>query len=195
MDAPGPDKLILGAEESHGFLVGDYARDKDAAVAALLLAELAAQTKSAGQTLHEKLDALYWQYGYHVERTISKTMPGSEGMARMQQLMASFRTNPPTELAGLKLRQIRDFENAECLLPDGSRTPLAGPRGDVVMLDLEAEGNYVAVRPSGTEPKVKFYLFAYEPAEMLAHLEDTKQEFAARLDQLQNDLFRYADAV
>lgn len=195
MDEQGADKLILGAEESHGYLVGDHARDKDAAVAAMLLAELAAQTKAAGQTLHEKLDALYWQFGYHAERTVSKTMPGSEGMARMQSLMSTFRTRPPSELAGLKLRQVRDYENSVTILPDGSRQPLDGPRGDVVMLDLEAEGNFVAVRPSGTEPKVKFYLFAYEPAEMLASLDDTKVQFAERLDQLQKDLAAYADAV
>ena len=88
IDDEGPENFVFGCEESHGYLVGTYARDKDAAVAAMLLAELAAQVKAAGQTLHQKLDSLYWQYGCHAERQVSVTMPGSEGMARIEALMA-----------------------------------------------------------------------------------------------------------
>ena len=83
IDEFGPERFVLGCEESHGYLVGAHARDKDAAVAAMLLAELAAQVKAAGQTLHQKLDALFWQYGYHAERQLSLTMPGSQGMKDM----------------------------------------------------------------------------------------------------------------
>jgi phosphomannomutase len=185
MDEVGPEHFLLGAEESHGFLVGSYARDKDAAVAAMLVAE---------QTLHQKLDALFWQHGCHAERTVSKTMPGSEGMARMSKLMASIRSQPPKMLAGIKVREARDYLNGVAISSHGSR-PFEGPKGDMVILDLAADGNYVAVRPSGTEPKVKFYMFAYEPPEQLADLESAKSELAARLDQLQRDLFALADAV
>ena len=194
MDEVGPEHFLFGAEESHGFLVGSYARDKDAAVAAMLLAELAARAKAGGQTLHQKLDALFWQHGCHAERTVSKTMPGSEGMARMSKLMASIRSQPPKLLAGIKVREARDYQNGVAISSHGSR-PLEGPKGDMVILDLAAEGNYVAVRPSGTEPKVKFYMFAYEPPEQLADLEATKAELSGRLDQLQQDLFALADAV
>ena len=162
MDAAGPDLFVFGCEESHGYLVGQYARDKDAVVAAMLLAELAAVVKSQGQTLHERLDALYRRHGYHAERQTSLTMPGSEGMKQMQALMARFRTEPPLSVGGLKVVLARDYESLTQRQPGGPASPLDGPRGDMVMLDLEGEGNYLAVRPSGTEPKVKFYLFAYE---------------------------------
>jgi phosphoglucomutase/phosphomannomutase len=195
IDQVGPEKFVLGTEESHGYQVGTYARDKDGPVAALLLSELAAKVKAAGQTLHEKLDALYWQYGYHAEKTVSKTMPGSQGMQRMQALMAEVRRQPPQTLGGLKVRQVRDYENLRTIVPGRGAEPLDGPRGDLVILDLEAEGNYVAMRPSGTEPKVKFYMFAYEPPEMLANLEDTKAEMNQRLSGFEQDLSRFADSV
>jgi phosphoglucomutase/phosphomannomutase len=193
MDQLGPEKFLLGTEESHGYLVGRYARDKDAAVAAMLLSELAAQCKARGQTLHQKLDALFWQHGCHAERTLSKTMPGSEGMGRMRSLMARLRSGPPRSLAGLAVRQVHDYEDQAVIAPDGSRRPLAGPKGDLVVLDLAAEGNYAAVRPSGTEPKVKFYLFAFEPPEQLANLDDAKAALEARLDRMGRDLSAYAD--
>lgn len=194
MDQVGPEKFVLGTEESHGYQVGTYARDKDGPVAALLMSELAAEVKAAGQTLHQKLDALYWQYGYHAEKTVSKTMPGSQGMQRMQALMAAIRRDPPRSLAGMKVRQVRDYENLATITASGSK-PLDGPQGDLVILDLEAEGNYVAVRPSGTEPKVKFYMFAYEPPEMLANLDDTRQELETRLGQFERDLSQFADTA
>jgi phosphomannomutase len=194
LDDLGPKHFVLGAEESHGYLAGGYARDKDAAVAALLMAGLAARVKTAGRTLHQKLDALYWQHGCHAERTVSKTMPGSEGMARMLKLMASFRESPPKTLAGMKVRQTRDYQTLTVRQSSGE-APLEGPRGDMVVFDLAVDGNYVAVRPSGTEPKVKFYLFAYEPPELLADLEETKAQLAERLTRLQCELFELADGV
>ncbi|HJT33940.1 MAG TPA: phospho-sugar mutase [Pirellulales bacterium] len=192
IDQQGPKHFVIGVEESHGFLAGTYVRDKDAAVAALLLAELAARVTAAGQTLHQKLDALFWQHGCHAERTVSKTMPGSEGMARMQKLMARFRSSPPTTLAGGKVRQTRDYLNLKTITSHGA-SPLDGPKGDMVIFDLAAEGNYVAIRPSGTEPKVKFYLFAYEPPELLADLEETKTQLTHRLDTMQKELFELAE--
>jgi phosphoglucomutase len=195
IDEVGPEHFLLGVEESHGYLTGTYARDKDAAGAALLMAELAAQVKAAGQTLHEKLDALFWQHGCHVEATYSKTMPGSEGMGRMRKLMSALRGEPPTKLAGLAVTRMRDYLNGLVLVPGASPIPFAGPPGDMVILDLEAEGNFVAVRPSGTEPKVKFYMFGYEPPEMLADLESSKSELAARLKQVGQELFGFADSV
>jgi phosphomannomutase len=194
MDVVGPELFLLGCEESHGFLTGDYARDKDAAVAALMLAEFTAKAKAAGQSLHEKLDALFWQYGCHAEKTVSKTMPGSEGMNRMRKLMAGFRESPPTTICGIPIRQTRDYLK-QVVIAAGGQCALDGPRGDMVIFDLAAEGNYVAVRPSGTEPKVKFYLFAYEPPEQLANLDDTKRQLAERLATFQAELFKLADAV
>jgi phosphoglucomutase/phosphomannomutase len=195
MDDVGADHFVFGTEESHGYLVGQYARDKDGAVASMLMAELAAVGKANGQSLHEKLDALYWQHGYHAERLMTQKMEGSEGMALMQRLMAKFRSDPPAELAGLQVVAVRDYSTNTMLRPGGSSLPLDGPTGDLVMMDLVEEGNYVAARPSGTEPKVKFYMFTYVPAEQLADLAKTKQELNERLDAIQVDLEKFASSV
>ena len=192
IDREGPDRFLFGAEESHGYLAGQHVRDKDGGVAALLVCELAAQLKAAGQTLHEKLDALFWQHGVHAERTVSVQMPGSEGMVRMKELMQQIRQQPPQELAGYGVRQNRDYLRQTTVMADGSQQPLPGPRGDLVILDLELAGNYAAIRPSGTEPKIKLYLFTYEPPEQLANLEDAKAELNARLDRMEADLRAFA---
>ncbi len=192
IDDEGADKFLYGTEESYGYMAGQHVRDKDGAVAALLLCELAAKLKAEGQTLHEKLEALFWQHGLHCERTVSVQMPGSEGMDRMKELMQQFREKPPWELAGSGVRQLRDYLQQKIILPDGQRQPLAGPQGDLVILDLEVEGNYVAVRPSGTEPKIKLYMFAYEPPEQLANLDTARQSLAERLDGLEADMCAFA---
>ncbi len=188
MDEEGPERFVFGCEESHGYLAGDHVRDKDAAVASMLMAELSATVKQSGQTLHDKLDALYWQFGYHGERQISLTMPGSQGMKDMQALMARFRSDPPPELAGMKLAEVRDYLSLTVRRSGAAPAPLDGPKGDMVILDLNVEGNYVAIRPSGTEPKIKLYLFAYEPPELIGDLEETKTQIAERLDKMQSEL-------
>jgi len=188
IDEAGTDRFVIGCEESHGYLVGHHVRDKDATVAAMLLAELAASLKARRQTLHERLDALYWQFGYHTEQQISITLPGSQGMRRIQSLMARFRTDPPQKLGEFNVRQARDYQRLIVRVPDGTAEPLDAPRGDMVMLDLDREGSYLAVRPSGTEPKVKFYLFAYEPAEQIGDMAEAKADVARRLQNLQTAL-------
>jgi phosphomannomutase len=187
IDAEGPTGFVIGAEESHGYLTGTHARDKDAAVAAMLLAELAARCKAEGKTLHEKLESLFWQHGCHVERLYNQSLPGSEGMATMRKLMEKFRTAPPAELGGLKIKQSRDFLNLAIKSPDGTTKPLAAEKGDMIVLDFAEPGNFVAVRPSGTEPKVKYYMFAFEPAEQLHNLEDARAELEARLTRIEKD--------
>jgi phosphoglucomutase/phosphomannomutase len=172
--------------------VGQYARDKDAVVAAMLLSELAAEAKAAGKSLHEKLDALFWQYGCHAERQISVTMPGAEGMARMAELMGRFRQAPPEKLGGLSVRSAKDYLSLTEFAPGGAPKPFDGPKGDMVILELARDGAYVAVRPSGTEPKVKYYLFNYEPAEMLGDLDETKRELAVSLDAIAENLKAYS---
>ncbi len=195
MDEKGPDKFVFGTEESHGYVVGQYARDKDGAVACMLMSELAAATKADGKSLFEKLDSLYWQHGYHAEHLVNVQMEGSEGMANMQKLMAKFRSDPPQTLGGIKLKQVRDYKNLTLTPSGGAAQPLDGPLGDMVILDLAEAGNYVAVRPSGTEPKVKFYMFTYVPAEQLHNLEDTKQEMAERISQLEAAIRAFAAKV
>jgi phosphoglucomutase/phosphomannomutase len=192
MDLRGPQDFVLGAEESYGFLVGDHARDKDAAVTAMLVAELAARLKPEGKTLHQKLDELFVRYGCHTEGQINVQMPGEKGMEDMQALMANFRTRPPERLAGMKVVRVRDYLNLTVGEPGGRPRPLDGPRGDMVILDLEADGNYVAVRPSGTEPKVKFYMFAYDTPEASRDLPAVKSAQAARLKAMGADLRKFS---
>ena len=192
IDNEGPDDFLYGTEESHGYMAGQHVRDKDGAAAALLLCELSAKLKVQRQTLHEKLDSLFWQHGVHAENTVSVQMPGSEGMARMKEVMQQFRTEPPRELAGSAVCQVRDYLEQTVTLADGAKQSLAGPCGDLIILDLELDGNYVAIRPSGTEPKIKVYMFTYTPAEQLANLETAKAELTERLQHMEADMRAFA---
>ncbi len=195
MDQEGPDQFVFGCEESHGYLVGQYCRDKDGAVATMLMSELAAEVKSRGISMFDHLDALYRIHGYHKEDLITIRMEGSDGMARMKALMSKLRTDMPRNLAGLDVVAMRDYLNGTTISADGSETPLIGPTGDLVILETELEGNYVAVRPSGTEPKVKFYLFTHVPAVHIEDLSDCKANMAARIKSLHADLQSFADSV
>ena len=192
IDEMGPDNFVFAAEESHGYLAGTHVRDKDAAISAMLLAELAANVKANGQSLHEKLDDLYWQHGYHCSRLMAVQMEGSEGMVRMEELMVALREKCPQQIAELEVARLRDYLSGQCLLPDGSTEPLVGPQANMVIIDLQQEGNYVAIRPSGTEPKVKMYMFTYVAPELLADLESAREEMSRRLDQLQTALHSIA---
>ncbi len=109
--------------------------------------------------------------------------------------MAKLRNEPLESLGGLKVVGVRDFLNQVTLIPGGAKKLLAGPRDDLVIIDLEKAGNYAAVRPSGTEPKVKFYNFAYEPAEQLANLDDTKAECTARLIHIEKNLSEFGTFI
>ena len=165
IDENGADKFILGAEEAHGYLIGTHCRDKDGAVAAMLLAEFASEAKAAGRSLHQELHSLYEKHGMHIEKTIAKTMPGAEGMSEMNSIMAGFRERPPTELGGLCVTRIRDYLHGHVLdVESNERTELKNaPTGNVLVVETELAGNYIALRPSGTEPKIKFYMFTFQP--------------------------------
>ena len=125
IDEEGPAHFLLGCEESHGYLVGQYARDKDGAVACLLMSELAARLKAAGKSVHEKLDDLLRQHGVHTEHLLTIQMEGSEGMARMNRLMDRFRRQPPAELGGLRVVAVRDYLQSASPLSSGD-PPAAG---------------------------------------------------------------------
>jgi phosphoglucomutase/phosphomannomutase len=200
IDEAGPDKFVFGFEEAHGYLAGTYTRDKDGAVAAMLLAELATECKAAGITLHDQLDRLFLQFGCHQESSMSHTLPGADGLAQMQATMARLRKNPPHELGGLRVRHVRDylrqeivtFPNREATHVQRERQKANVPASDLLIFDLEPAGNWAAIRPSGTEPKLKFYLFAYEPPEKSIDLSATKSRLSQRLGALQESLLHAA---
>ncbi|MDA7878670.1 phospho-sugar mutase [bacterium] len=193
MDVDGPEHFVFGTEESHGFLVGQYCRDKDGAIACLLMTELAALVKSKGKSLFEHLDDLYLQHGFHHERLVNIRMEGSDGMKRMQNLMANFRSNPPTKLGDLDIVGVRDYQTGKRTNANGEAESMTGPTGNVLIFETSVPGNYVAARPSGTEPKVKFYMFTYVAPEGLTDLAVAKQEMETRIDGYAADMQMFAD--
>ncbi len=195
VDREGPDNFVYGTEESHGFLVGQYCRDKDGAVACMLMTELAAWVKSQGKSLFEHLDSLYMKHGYHQERLVNIRMEGSDGMKRMEKLMAKFRSDSPKTLGGLEVTGVKDYSVGKRMLPDGSSEAIKGPTGNVLIFETAIEGNYIAARPSGTEPKVKFYMFTYVAADQIGDLSKAKAEMSKRIDAYAVDMQAFADSV
>ncbi len=162
VDEQGPDNFLFGFEESHGYVKGTHVRDKDAAVAAMLFAELAADCKSRGQSVLQYLDALYLQVGHFGEHLINVTLEGRQGAEQIKALMAAFRERPPTTIAGLRVLEVYDYKEHVIREVGASMAtrPLPHPSGDLLIFHLDAPGVRFAARPSGTEPKIKFYLFA-----------------------------------
>ncbi len=195
IDREGPQGFVFGTEESHGFLVGTYARDKDGAVACMLMSELAAQCKADGYTVHQKLEQLYEKFGYHAERLMTIRMEGSDGMRRMSQLMDEIRDRPPHAIGGIPLDSVRDHLTQEIRRPDGTSQSLRGPTDNLIVLETTEPGNYVAVRPSGTEPKIKMYLFSYVPPDQLGDLAESKQRMNQRLDAFEQDFQQLSQRV
>lgn len=195
MDERGPDDFVFGTEESHGYVIGQYVRDKDGAVACLLMSMCVAQLKAEGKTLHQRLEELMLEHGCHMEALVNVQMEGSEGMAEMQKLMQAFRESPPEELGGIKVASVRDYQALTTRLADGTRQPLEATASNMVMLDLVEDGNYFAVRPSGTEPKVKFYMFTkLSPADS-TDLAAAKAKLQARMQALEIDIRKFAASV
>ncbi|MEI8213502.1 MAG: phospho-sugar mutase [Planctomycetota bacterium] len=197
MDSCGPDKFLFGTEESHGYLIGQYSRDKDGAVACLLMAELVAELKSRGLTLHQRLNELLLQHGVFLEDLINVQMEGSEGMANMKKLMQSFRETPPQTIGGLSVLAVRDYGKLTRRFADGRVEPLDAPSSNMLMLDLgdgagKPTGNAIAVRPSGTEPKIKFYLFCHEPIHAEGGLDGTMKIAYDRIVKMKVDLKKLA---
>lgn len=141
------DRFIFGFEESYGYLAGPYVRDKDAVVASMLICEMAAYYRSKGSSIKQRLEEIYQQYGRYLNQVDSFEFPGLSGMEKMSEIMESLRKNPLTEIAGVKVVQVTDYEEPE-------KTGL--PKANILIYALE-DGSGVVVRPSGTEPKIKIY--------------------------------------
>ncbi|EGO7906260.1 phospho-sugar mutase [Enterococcus faecalis] len=149
--------FMFGFEESYGYLVKPFVRDKDAIQALVLLAEVAAFYKKQGKTLYDGLQDIFEEFGYFEEKTISVTMSGIEGSGKIKALMAKCREQAPTEFAGIQVTQTEDFKELTRTFADGQTEQLQTPPSDVLKYHLE-DGSWIAIRPSGTEPKIKFYL-------------------------------------
>ena len=154
----GKQQDIGGGEESYGFLAEDFVRDKDAVSACALLAEICAYAKDHGKTLYDILMDIYMEYGYSHEYTINVERPGKSGADEIQQMMKNFRSNPPKELGGSVVDVYKDFQSLELTKADGSKEKMDMPDTSNVLQWFCTDGTKVSVRPSGTEPKIKFYL-------------------------------------
>ena len=154
----GKQQYIGGGEESYGFLAEDFVRDKDAVSACALLAEICAYAKDHGKTLYDILMDIYMEYGYSHEYTINVERPGKSGADEIQQMMKNFRSNPPKELGCSVINVYKDFQSLELTKADGSKEKMDMPDTSNVLQWFCTDGTKVSVRPSGTEPKIKFYL-------------------------------------
>ena len=160
LEHSGEGKVIFSYEESYGYMLGDYVRDKDAVSASVELTEMAAWYASQGMTLYDALQALFEKYGYYGEKTLNLVMPGLDGLKKMADLMAGLRAQPPVEIAGVAVREQKDYQDGSVVrVSDGVRSAMELSGSNVLRYEM-ADGTSLIVRPSGTEPKVKVYILA-----------------------------------
>ena len=158
LEASGEGKVIFSYEESYGYMLGDYVRDKDAVSASVELSEMAAWYASQGMTLYDALQALYKKYGYFAEKTHNLVMPGLDGLKDMANLMKSLRENPPAEISGVRVAVRKDYADGSVIdCATGEKTTMELSGSNVLRFEM-ADGTSVIVRPSGTEPKIKVYI-------------------------------------
>ncbi len=154
----GKQQYIGGGEESYGFLAEDFVRDKDAVSACSLLAEICAWAKDQGKTLYDVLMDIYVEYGFSKEVTVNVVKPGKTGAEEIQQMMADFRANPPKEIGGSPVALVKDYKTLTATDAQGKSTPIEMPEAANVLQFFTEDGTKISVRPSGTEPKIKFYI-------------------------------------
>ncbi len=182
----GKAEFIAGGEESYGYLVGDKVRDKDAVASCALIAEMTAAAKSEGSSLFDYLIEMYKKYGFFKEKLVSITKKGRSGSEEIAEMMKNFRENPPKTLAGMRIVTILDYQNGrQQNLHDGSETTLDFPKSNVLQFITE-DGTKISARPSGTEPKIKFYFSVNEPLTS----EDEFDKISAVLDDRINTIIR-----
>ena len=182
-------KYIGGGEESFGYLAGDYVRDKDAVSACALAAEAAAWAKDTmGLTLYEWLQQLYVKYGFYRESLVSLVRKGKEGAEEIQQIMVNYRTNPPKELAGSEVLIVRDYKSLEeTNMRSGVVTPIDQDSSNVLQW-ITADGTIISVRPSGTEPKIKFYFGVKAELASVEQFDNVQSELEAKMLRIKMDL-------
>lgn len=184
----GKQQYIGGGEESYGFLAEDFVRDKDAVSACSLLAEICAYAKDHGKTLYDILMDIYLEYGFSKEFTINVERPGKTGHEEILNMMANFRNNPPKELGGSKVVVWKDYQTLEETKADGSKTKLVMPETSNVLQWFCEDGTKVSVRPSGTEPKIKFYLEVKDKMNTAADYEACDKRGVEKINKIKESL-------
>lgn len=181
-------QYLVGGEESYGFLVGDLVRDKDAPNSCAFLAEMTAYFKSKGKTVYEVLLDIYKEFGCYQEKLISLTKKGKAGAEEIQAMMAGLRHNLPTSLGGIKVREIRDYQFSQTTdMSTGERKAISLPKSDVLQF-ITVDGDVISARPSGTEPKIKFYCSVKESLKNTADYLDLQNVLEAKVDRMMKDI-------
>lgn len=184
----GKQQFIGGGEESYGFMAEDFVRDKDAVSACSLLAEICAYAKDKGKTLYELLMEIYLEYGFSEEYTINVVKPGKTGADEIKQMMTNFRNNPPKDLAGSKIVCSKDFQSLTQTDSEGNVTKLDMPATSNVLQWFCEDGTKLSVRPSGTEPKIKFYFEVKGTMKCAGCYTRCKEEGMAKIEQIKKQL-------
>ena len=184
----GKQQYIGGGEESYGFLAEDFVRDKDAVSACALLAEICAYAKDHGKTLYDILMDIYMEYGYSHEYTINVERPGKSGADEIQQMMKNFRSNPPKELGSSVIDVYKDFQSLEITKADGSKEKMDMPDTSNVLQWFCTDGTKVSVRPSGTEPKIKFYLEIKDTMNSASDFPACEQRVGEKIEAIKKSL-------
>ena len=180
----GTENYVVGGEESYGLMIGSQIRDKDAVSAVALLCEMAAYEKSKGRSLYEKMLDLYVQYGYYQEDLISITKKGRNGQQEIAEMMESFRANPPKELAGSRVVELLDYDKqVKTELSSGNTEKISLPKSNVLQFITE-DGTKVSARPSGTEPKIKFYFSVNTSLTAADKFDEAKGKATAKIQQI-----------
>lgn len=184
----GKETFVGGGEESFGFMVGDFIRDKDSVTTALLVSEIAAVQKAKGSSLYNKLVEIFVEIGKaYQEDLINIVKPGKEGAELIAQMMVDFRTNAPKELAGSKVIRVKDFQSSiDKDLVTGEEITIDVPKSNVLIFYTE-DGSKVACRPSGTEPKIKYYFSVNAPIQNAGEYKEIQKQLLDKVDQLKND--------
>ncbi len=186
-DFPNLD-FIGGGEESFGFMVGDFVRDKDAVTSTLLAIEIATQAKSNGSSFYQELINLYAEHGFYKERLISMTKKGIEGAQEIKQMMIDARENPLTEVNGSKVVRVEDYQLSVAKnLTDNTTETLEIPKSNVLIYNTE-DGSKIALRPSGTEPKIKFYISVNTSLDSVSDFLTTEQKLESKIDAIIKDM-------
>lgn len=178
--------FVVGGEESYGYLVGDFVRDKDAVSACCMIAELAACLADEGKSLYSQLKELYVKYGFYKEDLLSITKKGQSGAAEIKQMMTDFRSCPPKSINGSAVVKVIDYK-ASTSIENGVSTAIDLPKSDVLQF-FTADGTKVTIRPSGTEPKIKFYFGVKEPLNELSNFENVRNRLADKITAVKNSL-------
>ena len=179
---------LAGGEESYGYLVGDLVRDKDAPNACAFLAEMTAYFKSKGKTVYEVLMDIYKEFGCYQEKLISLTKKGKAGAEEIQAMMSGLRANLPTSLGGVHVKEIRDYQLSQTTdMRTGEKTAISLPKSDVLQF-ITVEGDVISARPSGTEPKIKFYCSVKECLKDTADYADVQKALEEKVDRMMKDI-------